>query len=67
MAWATLSGPGAGELAAMVPSTGLRGVDDLGDGRWLVRAEDHQALCDALAQAPRPRAAVRVVVDPTDV
>jgi primosomal protein N' (replication factor Y) len=44
----------------------LDGVD-LGDGRWLLRAPDHRALCDALAGAVRPAGELRVTVDPTDL
>jgi primosomal protein N' (replication factor Y) len=42
------------------------GVDVLGpsDGHWLVRATDHQVLCDALAATPRPPGRLRVEVDP---
>ena len=35
------------------------------DGRWLVRAPDHERLCDALALAPRPTGRLRVNVDPS--
>ncbi|MGI8794195.1 MAG: hypothetical protein ACR2H3_13650, partial [Acidimicrobiales bacterium] len=31
---------------------------------WIVRAPDHQTLCDALAAAPRPSGRLRVEVDP---
>ena len=50
----------AGEDAA-------RGLEILGpaDGRWLVRAPDHQRLCDALAAVPRPPGRLRVNVDPS--
>jgi primosomal protein N' (replication factor Y) len=34
------------------------------DGRWLVRAPDHQTLCDALAATPRPPGRLRLAVDP---
>jgi hypothetical protein len=34
------------------------------DGRYRVRAPDHQVLCDALAGAPRPAGRLRVAVDP---
>ena len=34
------------------------------DGRWLLRAPDHAALCDALAATPRPSGRLRVEVDP---
>jgi primosomal protein N' (replication factor Y) (superfamily II helicase) len=37
------------------------------DGRWLVRATDHQALADALAATPRPPGRLRVEVDPRRV
>jgi primosomal protein N' (replication factor Y) len=42
------------------------GVELLGpaDGRWLVRAADHRALCDTLAAVPRPAGRLRVAVDP---
>lgn len=42
------------------------GVDVLGpsDGQWLLRAADHQVLCDALAATPRPGGRLRVEVDP---
>lgn len=35
------------------------------DGRWLVRAPDHEALCNALATVPRPPGRLRVNVDPS--
>ncbi|HEX6236979.1 MAG TPA: hypothetical protein VFZ68_07280 [Acidimicrobiales bacterium] len=45
------------------------GVEVLGpsDGRWLLRAPGHAALCDALAATPRPPGRVRVAVDPPRV
>ena len=45
------------------------GVEVLGpaDGRWLLRAGDHQTLCDALAATTRPPGRVRVEVDPLRV
>lgn len=39
-------------------------VGEPADGRWLVRAPDHPALCDALAATPRPPGRLRVEVDP---
>ena len=42
--------------APLAPGADRLEVDDLGDGRWLVRAPDHAALCDALAAVPRPQA-----------
>ena len=51
---------------------GLRarpGVQVLGpaDGAYLVRAADHERLCDALAAVPRPAGRLRVAVDPLRV
>ncbi len=42
------------------------GVEVLGpsDGTWLLRAADHNTLCDALASTARPQGRVRVEVDP---
>lgn len=42
------------------------GVDALGpvEADWLLRAADHEALCDALAVTPRPPGRLRVAVDP---
>lgn len=34
------------------------------DDRWIVRAPDHTALCDALAATPRPAGRLRIEVDP---
>jgi primosomal protein N' (replication factor Y) len=46
-----------------------RGVEISGPwaGRWLVRADDHRTLCDALAATPRPPGRLRVAVDPPRV
>jgi len=60
-ALAVASGAGAVEYAQAL------GGADLGDGRWLLRAPDHRALCDALAAAPWPAETLRLTVDPTDV
>jgi len=42
------------------------GVEVLGpaDGRWIVRASDHDTLCNALAAAIRPSGRLRIEVDP---
>lgn len=42
------------------------GVEVMGpsDDRWLVRAPDHQILCDALGAVPRPPGRLRLEVDP---
>ena len=62
---ARLSGPGGNELAAALRRAGpdVDVVGPAGD-RWLVRADDHQVLCDLLASITRPNARVRVEVDP---
>ena len=39
-------------------------VAEAGDGRWWVRAADHDVLCDALAQVDRPAGRLRIEVDP---
>lgn len=63
-AMAEVSGAGAADL---VVALGLPlGVEVLGpsNGRWLLRAADHTALCDALAAVPRPPGRLRIAVDP---
>jgi primosomal protein N' (replication factor Y) len=39
-------------------------VVEAAEGRWWVRAEDHRALCDALADVARPPGRLRIEVDP---
>jgi primosomal protein N' (replication factor Y) (superfamily II helicase) len=66
-AMAEVSGPAA---EAFVEAFGTPlGVEVLGpsDGRWLLRADEHRTLCDALAATDRPPGRVRVVVDPTRI
>ncbi|MBW3614320.1 MAG: hypothetical protein KY439_03305 [Actinobacteria bacterium] len=60
-ALALVSGPAAPELVERV-----RGVETLGpdNGRWLLRADTHTELADALAAAGRPPGRLRVEVDP---
>ena len=62
-ALAVVSGPSA---EVYVDGLEAGAVDVLGpdDGRWLVRAPDHGALCDALAAVPRPPGRLRIEVDP---
>jgi primosomal protein N' (replication factor Y) len=64
-ALATLSGPGAPAFAVALGAN--VSVTPLEEGRWLARAPETQALCDALAEVPRPAESLRVVVDPDDV
>jgi primosomal protein N' (replication factor Y) (superfamily II helicase) len=56
-----------GALTAV--ATHVSGLAILGpaDGRWLVKADDHRTLCDALAAAPRPPGRLRIAVDPLRV
>jgi hypothetical protein len=63
-ALALVSGPSAG---AYIEGLDTHAVDVLGPdgGRWLLRASDHQTLCDALAGVPRPTGRLRIEVDPT--
>jgi len=66
-AQAAVSGAGGGEfITAFGQPSGIRIRGPL-DGRWLLRAETHQPLLDALAATPRPSARVRVEVDPLRV
>ena len=62
---AVVSGPKAGGFVAALPST-VEASGPQGD-RWLVRAHDHTALCDALAAPARPAGGLRIEVDPTRV
>jgi primosomal protein N' (replication factor Y) (superfamily II helicase) len=42
------------------------GIEVLGpsDDRWLLRADDHQRLCDVIAAVPRPGGRLRIEMDP---
>jgi primosomal protein N' (replication factor Y) (superfamily II helicase) len=63
-ALATVSGAGAPEFMARLGSP--PGVQALGpsDGQWLLRADEHAPLLDALAATPRPPGRLRIAVDP---
>jgi primosomal protein N' (replication factor Y) len=63
-ALALVSGDGAAEFAAALRGKGDLDVMGPAAGQWMVRAADHQRLCDALAATPRPKARTRVMVDP---
>lgn len=63
-ALAALSGAGAEDYAAALSSQIAVQVSGPAAGAYLVRARDHQALCDALAATLRPTARLRVEVDP---
>jgi primosomal protein N' (replication factor Y) len=62
---ALVSGEAADAFVGELPAT----VERLGpdDGCWLVRAQDHATLSDALAATPRPPGRLRVEVDPRRV
>jgi primosomal protein N' (replication factor Y) len=66
-ALSALRGPGAAGLAAALALRPGLTASSLGPDRWLVRAPDHDALCDALATVERPVERARVEVDPIDV
>jgi primosomal protein N' (replication factor Y) len=59
----------SGEAAPAFVDAVDRSVERLGPdaGRWLLRAPDHRALCDALDATPRPSGRLRVEVDPARV
>jgi primosomal protein N' (replication factor Y) len=59
----------SGEAASAYVEGLAPDVEVLGptDGRWLVRAPDHESLADALARATRPPGRLRVEVDPRRV
>jgi primosomal protein N' (replication factor Y) (superfamily II helicase) len=63
-ALATVSGAGAEVFMARLGHPD--GVEILGpsDGQWLLRADDHAPLLDALAATPRPPGRLRIAVDP---
>jgi primosomal protein N' (replication factor Y) len=63
---AEVSGAMAEEYVAGLRAHGAEVVGPT-DDRWLVRAPDHRALCDALAAVPRPPGRLRVAVDPTRI
>jgi hypothetical protein len=63
---ATLRGPGAMAYAQSLRTVRGISVSTMENDRWLVKAPDHGAMSDALAQVDRPAERLRVEVDPTD-
>ncbi len=62
-----VSGAGAAAfMAALGTPPGVRIRGPL-DGRWLLRADTHRLVLDALAATPRPSSRLRVEVDPLRV
>lgn len=66
VAMVAVSGAAADPYVEAVVAAGEGGVEALGphDGTWLLRADDHTPLLDALAATPRPGGRLRVEVDP---
>jgi primosomal protein N' (replication factor Y) len=60
-AMAVVSGAAAEEFVGALEKVDVMGPDD---DRWLLRAPDHDTLCDALAAVPRPPGRLRIEVDP---
>jgi primosomal protein N' (replication factor Y) len=63
-AMAVVSGEAADAFVAQLGRPAGIAVVGPTDGRWLVRAPDHETLCGALAETPRPPGRLRVEVDP---
>lgn len=61
---ATVSGAAAEAYAVALRAAGEVEVLGPREATWLVKAPDHQILCDALAATPRPPGRLRVAVDP---
>jgi primosomal protein N' (replication factor Y) (superfamily II helicase) len=61
---ATISGQGAAAFVAALPEAARLELLGPANDRWLLRAPDHKALCDALAATPRPPGRLRIEVDP---
>ncbi|MCB0992957.1 MAG: hypothetical protein KDB16_18410 [Acidimicrobiales bacterium] len=63
-ALAAVSGEAAEEFMSAFHAVG--GVEVIGnaDGRWLVRAQDHDSLSSALRATPRPSGRLRIEIDP---
>jgi primosomal protein N' (replication factor Y) len=61
---AAVSGAAGAAFVAGLPRSEELEVLGPAQERWLVRAPDHAALCNALAATPRPAGRLRVEVDP---
>jgi primosomal protein N' (replication factor Y) len=62
-----VTGAGAAEFMASFGSPDGVRIRGPVDGRWLLRADEHAPILDALAATPRPAARLRVEVDPLRV
>ena len=63
-AQALVSSSAAAEYIARLGQPRGLTVQGPSNGQWLVTADDHRALCDALAVVERPPGRVRIEVDP---
>lgn len=63
---ARLKGPGAEEYATLLAAKGCQSAP-LGETEFVVQADSIAVLSDSLASTPRPKAGVRVGVDPESV
>jgi len=61
---AAISGKAAAVFVAALPAGDRLEVLGPANDRYLLRAPDHKALCDALAATPRPAGRLRIEVDP---
>jgi hypothetical protein len=64
---AAVSGPAAPAFTLALGRPEGVEVAELSEGRWLVRADDHGVLCDALGAVARPAGRLRLEVDPLRV
>lgn len=58
---------GGDRVSAGPVSAGPVSAVPMGGDRWLIRAPDHQVLCDRLASSPRTEGRLRVALEPRDV
>jgi primosomal protein N' (replication factor Y) len=63
-AMAAVSGVSAPAWIAALGTQSAIEVLGPSDGRWLLRADDHQTLCDVIASVPRPAGRLRIEMDP---
>ena len=64
-AMAVVSGEAASAFIERLRAAPALDIMGPADGRWLVRADRHEQLCDALAATTRPPGRLRVNVDPS--
>lgn len=64
---AAVAGEAAEEFVESLRGTPGLEVSGGADGQWILRAVDHEALCGALSEVPRPAGRLRLSVDPQRV